>query len=64
MADASTRIALLSTSDTDLISARASGAGYAWANPDDLTNEQRGVIEQVLDGGHGAQASQNGIFRQ
>jgi len=27
------RIALLSTSDTDLLSARASGAAYAWANP-------------------------------
>jgi cobaltochelatase CobN len=27
------RIALLSTSDTDLLSARASGASYAWANP-------------------------------
>jgi cobaltochelatase CobN len=26
-------IALLSTSDTDLLSARASGAGYRWANP-------------------------------
>ena len=26
-------IALLSTSDTDLLSARASGAGYTWANP-------------------------------
>ena len=38
--------------------------GYVWANPDDPTNEQRGVIEQVPDGGHGAQASQNGIFRQ
>ncbi|MGN6129870.1 MAG: cobaltochelatase subunit CobN, partial [Nocardioidaceae bacterium] len=30
---APTRIALLSTSDTDLLSARASGAGYVWANP-------------------------------
>src|SRR4051812_6422793 len=29
----STRIALLSTSDTDLLSARASGAGWVWANP-------------------------------
>ena len=28
-----TRIALLSTSDTDLLSARASGAGWIWANP-------------------------------
>ncbi len=27
------QIALLSTSDTDLLSARASGADYAWANP-------------------------------
>ncbi|MFT3872991.1 MAG: cobaltochelatase subunit CobN [Nocardioides sp.] len=27
------RIALLSTSDTDLLSARASGASYSWANP-------------------------------
>ena len=26
-------VALLSTSDTDLLSARASGAGYRWANP-------------------------------
>ena len=30
------RIALLSTSDTDLLSARASGAPYAWANPANL----------------------------
>ncbi|WGL51261.1 cobaltochelatase subunit CobN [Nocardioides sp. BP30] len=29
----SPRIALLSTSDTDLLSARGSGAAYAWANP-------------------------------
>ncbi len=29
----SMRIALLSTSDTDLLSARASGADYVWANP-------------------------------
>lgn len=27
------RLALLSTSDTDLLSARASGAGWVWANP-------------------------------
>ena len=27
------RVALLSTSDTDLLSARSSGATYAWANP-------------------------------
>lgn len=42
MAEPSTRIALLSTSDTDLLSARASGSAYSWANPsrvsdDDLT---------------------------
>ncbi len=30
---APTRIALLSTSDTDLLSARASSAGYVWGNP-------------------------------
>ena len=28
-----TRIALVSTSDTDLLSARASGADYRYANP-------------------------------
>ncbi|WP_456694615.1 cobaltochelatase subunit CobN [Aeromicrobium sp. P5_D10] len=33
MAESSTRIALLSTSDTDLLSARASGADYLYANP-------------------------------
>ncbi len=31
-----TRIALLSTSDTDLLSARSSGAEYAMANPSRL----------------------------
>ncbi|MBM7519846.1 cobaltochelatase subunit CobN [Nocardioides nitrophenolicus] len=31
------RIALLSTSDTDLLSARASGADYGWANPNRST---------------------------
>ncbi|MCA0179304.1 MAG: cobaltochelatase subunit CobN [Actinobacteria bacterium] len=30
---ASMRIAIVSTSDTDLLSARASGANYGWANP-------------------------------
>ncbi len=35
-----TRIALLSTSDTDLLSARASGADYRYANPVRLTGEQ------------------------
>ena len=33
MAEPTIRIALLSTSDTDLLSARASGAGFVWANP-------------------------------
>ena len=33
MTEPSTRIALLSTSDTDLLSARASGSSYHWANP-------------------------------
>jgi cobaltochelatase CobN len=33
MADSPARIALLSTSDTDLLSARASGMRYSWANP-------------------------------
>lgn len=47
-----------------LVHQRGHASGYAWANPDDLTNEQCGVIEQVPDGGHGAQASQNGTFRQ
>ena len=47
-----------------LVHQREHASGYARANPDDLTNEQCGVIEQVPDGGHGAQASQNGTFRQ
>ncbi|WP_293787232.1 cobaltochelatase subunit CobN, partial [uncultured Aeromicrobium sp.] len=34
-----TRIALLSTSDTDLLSARASGADYRYGNPARLTDE-------------------------
>jgi cobaltochelatase CobN len=33
MAESSVRIALLSTSDTDLLSARASGAEWVWGNP-------------------------------
>ncbi|NLG45762.1 cobaltochelatase subunit CobN [Gordonia sp. (in: high G+C Gram-positive bacteria)] len=37
------RLALLSTSDTDLISARASGADYRWANPSRLTPEELGA---------------------
>ena len=47
-----------------IVHQRGHAPGHAWANPDDLANEQCGVIEQVPDGGHGAQASQNGIFRQ
>ncbi|MFD7077367.1 cobaltochelatase subunit CobN [Nocardioides sp. NPDC059952] len=46
MADpARVRIALLSTSDTDLLSARASGADYAWANPSRATD-----LEAVVAG--------------
>ena len=33
MAESTARIALLSTSDTDLLSARASGAAWVWGNP-------------------------------
>ena len=39
-----TRIALLSTSDTDLLSARASGADYAYANPVRLTDDTRDAL--------------------
>ena len=38
---------LLSTSDTDLITARASGARYRWANPSRLVD---GELEELLDG--------------
>ncbi|AWT54820.1 cobaltochelatase subunit CobN [Mycolicibacterium smegmatis] len=38
-------ILLLSTSDTDLITARASGAGYRWANPSRLVD---GELEELL----------------
>ena len=34
------RIALLSTSDTDLLSARASGSAYVWANPSRATDTE------------------------
>ncbi|AQA01531.1 cobaltochelatase subunit CobN [Mycobacterium sp. MS1601] len=44
MPDDVTRIALLSTSDTDLLSARASGAAYSLGNP------ARQPLEPVLDG--------------
>ncbi len=40
-------ILLLSTSDTDLISARSSGARYRWANPSRLVG---GELEDRLDG--------------
>lgn len=40
-------ILLLSTSDTDLIAARASGAAYRWANPSRLAE---GELAQLLDG--------------
>jgi len=41
------RIALLSTSDTDLLSARASGADYAWANP---ARQREGSISEIVAG--------------
>ncbi|MFL1426961.1 MULTISPECIES: cobaltochelatase subunit CobN [unclassified Nocardiopsis] len=34
------RIALLSTSDTDLLSARGSGASYTWANPSRASDDE------------------------
>ncbi|MHA6525734.1 cobaltochelatase subunit CobN [Tessaracoccus sp. G1721] len=40
MAESPARIALLSTSDTDLLSARASGSGYTWANPARTSDHQ------------------------
>ncbi|MUL82526.1 cobaltochelatase subunit CobN [Mycobacterium sp. CBMA247] len=40
-------VLLLSTSDTDLITARASGARYRWANPSRLVG---GELEELLDG--------------
>ena len=40
-------IALLSTSDTDLMTARASGADYRWVNPSRLVD---GELETLLDG--------------
>jgi cobaltochelatase CobN len=52
------RVLLLSTSDTDLMTARASGAGYRWANParllpDDLPGLLGGadvVVVRILGG--------------
>jgi cobaltochelatase CobN len=51
-------ILLLSTSDTDLITARASGANYRWANParllpdglDDLLDGAEVVVVRILGG--------------
>src|SRR6478672_3275050 len=43
----SMRIALLSTSDTDLLSARASGADYVWANPSRPGHQS---MAQVIEG--------------
>ncbi len=40
-------VLLLSTSDTDLMTARASGAGYRWANPSRLVD---GELAELLDG--------------
>ncbi|MGX9792097.1 cobaltochelatase subunit CobN [Mycobacterium sp. MMS18-G62] len=40
-------VLLLSTSDTDLITARASGAAYRWANPSRLVD---GELDELLDG--------------
>ncbi len=51
-------VLLLSTSDTDLITARASGAGYRWANPSRLISGELGqqlagvdvVVIRILGG--------------
>ncbi|MCV7215157.1 cobaltochelatase subunit CobN [Mycobacterium crocinum] len=43
----STTVLLLSTSDTDLITARASGADYRWANPARLID---GELAELLEG--------------
>ncbi|RYJ01945.1 MAG: hypothetical protein EON52_20530, partial [Actinomycetales bacterium] len=42
-----TRIALLSTSDTDLLSARASGADYLWANPGSQVEGHQSMAEAI-----------------
>ncbi|WP_019145803.1 cobaltochelatase subunit CobN [Aeromicrobium massiliense] len=42
-----TRIALLSTSDTDLLSARASGADYVWANPSRQVEGHQSMAEVI-----------------
>ena len=44
-------VLLLSTSDTDLITARASGANYRWANPSRLLgHDLDGELAALLDG--------------
>ena len=43
------KIALLSTSDTDLLSARASGADYVWANPARPVHEGMGPVLEGCD---------------
>jgi len=44
---ASPTVLLLSTSDTDLITARASGSTYRWANPSRLVDDE---LDALLDG--------------
>ncbi|MGO4956660.1 cobaltochelatase subunit CobN [Luteococcus sp. Sow4_B9] len=43
------RIALLSTSDTDLLSARASGADFAWGNPTRLGDDDLATLAAECD---------------
>jgi cobaltochelatase CobN len=59
-------VLLLSTSDSDLITARASGAGYRWANPsrlltDELAEQLSGVDIVVIRILGGYRAWQDGI---
>ena len=49
MAEPSVRIALLSTSDTDLLSARASGAAYVWANPNRASDDDLASLVEGVD---------------
>ena len=44
-----TRIALLSTSDTDLLSARTSNADYLWANPSKATHQDMSAALDACD---------------
>ena len=57
---ASPTILLLSTSDTDLITARASGADYRWANPSRLVD---GELETLLQGADVAVVRMLGGYR-